>query len=288
MPLFFLMSAMTYRFSIKRKDFIKKTYKSFKHLVIPAFVIYGIRQGLFIVKHHNELQLGIYARSCALSLFYCSGVDIINNCQVPAFGMMWFLIVLFIGRTIFDLINMYCSKKIMALVSIMISIIGIIISSKSWLPLSLDIAMAIFPFFWIGLWLKARNEKYIKGKLTYIFFIIWIGLFFIIYVVTNDYLELAARRYPLFPLCYICALMGILFVSCLAKLLLSFEKIRVIEEVGKNSIWIFAIHAMDYLYRPIWDITNSMLLNGFLRIIEDILIYIAIRYMLERKNCKNY
>ena len=82
--------------------------------------------------------------------------------------------------------------------------------------------------------------------------------------------------------------MGILFVSCLAKLLLSFEKIRVIEEVGKNSIWIFAIHAMDYLYRPIWDITNSMLLNGFLRIIEDILIYIAIRYMLERKNCKNY
>lgn len=38
-------------------------------------------------------------------------------------------------------------------------------------------------------------------------FVIWIVIFFVIFYMKDDYLQLAPRKYPMYPLCYIGAIL---------------------------------------------------------------------------------
>lgn len=62
MPLFFILSSLTFRPSVDGNDFLKKTEKAFKHLIIPALILYVIRillEVLAIIKKGNSDELTI-------------------------------------------------------------------------------------------------------------------------------------------------------------------------------------------------------------------------------------
>ena len=66
------------------------------------------------------------------------------------------------------------------------------------------------------------------------------------------YLELAWRRYPLYPLCLFTAAAGSLFLCGVSIRILKLGKmVRPVLFLGKNSMYLLCVHCMDYLWHPL-------------------------------------
>ena len=89
-------------------------------------------------------------------LIYASGVDVnVGQSVVPAMGMMWFLVVLFMGRTLCMTHYTIIAKKTVIVTSFVCAGIGIAFGKIQWLPFSFDIVLAILPFFLFSDYFKA-------------------------------------------------------------------------------------------------------------------------------------
>lgn len=85
---------------------------------------------------------------------------------------------------------------------------------------------------------------------------VWGGLLYITfpepYRVT--YLELASRNYPIYPLCFIIAILGTLMFCKFGCLI---DRIPVVNTVlrfiGKNSLYLYMIHCLDKMWDEFWD-----------------------------------
>ena len=53
MPLFFILSAATFRLSADNNQFITKTERAFKHLIIPALCLFALRTAIESCQMHN-------------------------------------------------------------------------------------------------------------------------------------------------------------------------------------------------------------------------------------------
>lgn len=141
MPLFFILSCLTFKFSEDIRSFGLKTFRSFKHLIIPALFVYffSIFTELFHSQNFNlkyQIDRLIYASGCQYEIH-------------PFLGMTWFLFTLFLGRTIFDFLQMHFRPKSLFCIVITCTILGLY-GSKIWYVLSLDVALAMLPFFYCG------------------------------------------------------------------------------------------------------------------------------------------
>lgn len=152
MPLFFILSAYTFKLSTSNDEFVHKTENAFKHLIIPAMAIFLLRSIL-------EFQNGDIRQFVIIkfnSFMFASGVDVnLLGAIIPAAGMIWFLIVLFFARSMFDYIHLKQGESLY-IIAIICSVLGICVSKVQWLPLSLDIALTILPFFCFGYWIKKK------------------------------------------------------------------------------------------------------------------------------------
>lgn len=284
MPLFFIVSGVTYKLSIDNKQFLHKMRKAFVHLVIPALGIYALRTLINIVNNFQTIEWKDYLREKVIVLFYASGVETsLNNMTIPAFGMMWFLVVLFCGRTLYDWLHLKLSKVQFIVVICTLTVVGVALGNLHWLPLSLDIMFAIMIFFLIGNVIKEIDfdKKNIWG--CWASFAVWAILISISYFVGNDYLELAGRRYPFFPLCYVIAVAGTAFVAYFSQSLLKLSALsRPLIYLGKNSIFLYCVHAMDYVYEFVWDRTESSIINGMIRVFMDVVVCLLVIKAVER------
>ncbi|MFR5116741.1 MAG: hypothetical protein ACLTDV_06725 [Eubacterium sp.] len=81
-----------------------------------------------------------------------------SGISVAAFGIAWFFFALFIGRAIFDYIHLSMKEDSQILVvSMIVGAIGMIWGMLMQLPFSLDIALAIMPFFYWGYRMKRMD-----------------------------------------------------------------------------------------------------------------------------------
>lgn len=153
MPLFFILSAITFHFSNSIEEFINSTKKALKHLLIPALFIYLFRTLIIIVQNPILLTDLAFWKSKVLTLLFASGVDLtIGNTKINAIGIPWFLFALFLGRTIFDFVQLNCKgrKALLLILSSIMASIGVALGSKWVNILSFDIALAIIPFIYFG------------------------------------------------------------------------------------------------------------------------------------------
>lgn len=88
--------------------------------------------------------------------------------SIPAFGMLWFFLVLFCGRTLCDYLHLRLSSAKFIAATLICTITGIALGHIQWLPLSLDISLAVMPFFGFGNYLKNVDMGYKR---------IWLYLF---------------------------------------------------------------------------------------------------------------
>lgn len=293
MPLFFILSCVTYKFSTNFQEFKAKAQKAFHHLIIPAFIIFII---MFLYNFVIELShFGVSTHMPAfftkelLTIFFCSGSSRIPGSfpvAVPSLGIPWFLVVLFLSRTLFDYLHLTLSHIRLMLISFLISIFGVTIGHFFWLPLSLDIVFAIMPFFCFAIYFKEFNLKTSSFQKFLLYFCIWILLFIVIFSVSHNYLQLAPRQYPLFPLCYIDALFGTLMVCEFSSIFCEFNLAKPLLFLGKNSLYMLMIHSLDHiLFIKLWAITSHQSLNCIMRIFVDTILFCL--FMFGSKKIKN-
>ena len=135
--------------------------------------------------------------------------------DIAGLGKSWFLFALFGCRVIFDYINLCLNdKRKLMLFSMLFGLIGVLFGQIQWRPFSLDISLAVIPLFWFGYCLKKQVIEKNRIRNMLFWFVIWLITLKITFPNHNNwtFLELAARRYPLFPICYVTGIAGTMMV----------------------------------------------------------------------------
>lgn len=128
MPLFFIVSAITYRSSEDTNEFREKTKKAAKHLLVPILLTVLILILWDLVKDITLLTNYDYWQGQIFSLIYGSGVNAnFYGMDIAGLGKSWFLFALFGCRVIFDYINLCLNdKRKLMLFSMLFGLIGVL------------------------------------------------------------------------------------------------------------------------------------------------------------------
>lgn len=294
MPLFFMTSGMTYSFAVDRSDFYFKTRKATKKLLMPAIILICVRYALHCIK---QILIGggqiISIWDLPLSLLFSSGVDVrLNGWSIPRVYEVWFLVVLFFVREVCDLLHgLIRNIRWRMLTVCTLTILGVWMGQVCWLPFSFDIVLACTVFFYFGRWLKEKNLYRRTNLVTMcVMGIASFGGMLIEYTIAHNYLELATREYPLFPLCYLIAFIIVVGLLPVCKVIRRWGYIsKMLTYVGRNSYILFCVHCLDFLWRFLWDIGDSginMYISVVIRVGLDMLLFymfIKIRHRLMLK-----
>lgn len=281
MPLFFVMSCLTYRMSTDMGQLWRKTKKAFVHLVIPALLLFvlTILGEAIIDRTFMDLE---FWKAKAWSLLFASGSQFyIGDLHIQRMGIPWFLIVLFTGRTLFDLLHLKLGKAFIP-VCVVLSMVGVVIGQtlQLWLPLSLDVMLASLIFLLFGLWLRKWNFEVCPWICLITVTALWAVTLLFTEWMDMKYLEMSMRRYPLYPLCLITALAGTMMVSQFSSLLVRYlgwlKKPLVF--LGEHSLDMLCVHTMDFLWEPVYMVSSKMLVCAFIRLTVDLVAFIAFVY----------
>ncbi len=278
MPLFFILSAFTYKWADDYKSLIVKVKKSCIHLLVPYLLIVSfqiIHESLVVPQSDRDLY---YFRGIIYSLVFSSGTKTLSSgIVVDAIGAAWFLIALLIARTIYNIILIQMGEQRTSLICVIFSLLGI---SVGTLPLSLDIALAVLPFIYLG-HRMAKTEYWNENKdIRYflISFVLWGATLYLTFpeALVKSYLELADRRYPLFPVCFICAFAGAVFVFEVSRLLEKIKLVSFFEFIGRNSLYLYMVHCIDHkmFLANAWMIEQYTACRCIYRIIYDLILFL--------------
>ena len=131
MPLFFIFSGITSKFSSTNEEFATKTKRSFKRLMGPFFLIYIIQTVIYLLRHlSNIFQDGSfltnYLEQRILSGIFSSGVSIsVLNATVLYVGVIWFFPAIFLGKSLFDYLHLKLTNRQLSLYCRLFSILGV-------------------------------------------------------------------------------------------------------------------------------------------------------------------
>lgn len=296
MPLFFMLSLMTYRCAGTTSEYLEKLKHAAKHLLIPALIVFAAFSAAGCIWTPANTFSFSYWKGRLFTLLFSSGVKLtFAGLEVTELGIPWFLVVLFLSRALFDYLHLLLKdERKLALWCTVLSCAGVLFGRLQWLPFSADIALAVLPFLWIGHSMKP--EKLGRQPLKQLLF--W-GLVFMftLYLTTpaggdRTYLELAQRRYPLFPICFLCAYAGSICVCEFSILCCKAKKLFTpLIFVGRNAMWLLLVHMLDEFWKRLWLVEGRQFHTAARRVAVDIAIFLTvmgIRALLKRagKRCK--
>lgn len=287
MPLFFICSGFTMRFSQNGEQFVRKMRRTFLYLVTNALLIHIVRAIVTIINDPSKLSppgsLQEYLSERAIVFIAGNGAAMqMGSVVIEPLGMPWFLLVLFFGRTIFDFLHLKCKKPVVFyLLTAALSIAGVCIGYLQWLPFSLDIALAIQPLFLSGFVLRKIEFKKRTLGICTASLAAWFVLLMIILKISGNYLDLSSRNYPVYPLCFLCGISGSLFVMCMSMLLSEHinKLIYPLKVLGKHSLIMLWIHCMDgYIpfIQRLFNMSANNYINAILRILIDCAVFALI------------
>lgn len=193
MPLFFLLSGYTYRFSDTYAEFKVQAKKVFKRLIFPVFYVSLIILVFQIILYsHGEFSVIVkYIFESIKALYYSSGIPFKGH---PSLGALWFLISLFWAKIIIDIVHINFKGKNEDYIYIALGLLGIALGIKGrWLAQNLDGTLVSILYIYIGILWKKYNEWIDKREL--IMFII-ATLIWTYFLSVHMYLEMAVRSYP--------------------------------------------------------------------------------------------
>lgn len=95
--------------------------------------------------------------------------------SVPAIGMVWFLIVLFLGRSLFDYLHLKLGHKQFVIAILICTSLGVAFGKFQWLPFSFDCALAVMPFFYFDSYSKPTDyqEKQVLFWKRFFYYLGW-------------------------------------------------------------------------------------------------------------------
>lgn len=286
MPLFFILSGATYRCSKTTEEYKKKLLSSAKHLLVPAISLFFCICLVFQYRYFHSLGDFTFWRAKLFTLLFASGVSVsYNGFNVDGIGIPWFFFALFSARAMFDFIHFkYNDDSKIFLSCCILGMIGVLFGRIQWMPFSLDIALAVLPFLFFGYQMK--NWNFTKYSFRRLF--AWGGTWFLTFIVTFTsvsnwtYMELAIRRYTLFPICYITAIAGTMVLCEGSIMLCQWKRIAVpFVFIGKHSIYLLCIHIVDDWWHKWWFVPDNQFHTAIQRMLIDVIIFFL--FMLAKK-----
>lgn len=297
MPLFFILSGMTGRFSANGTQLWTKCKKAFVHLVIPALILFVLTAvGTVLVAGETPFTAD-FLKAKGLALLFASGSGFpIGSIRVERMGIPWFLIVLFMGRVLLDLLHLKLGRWC-GLACIGLSVAGVVIGQFVWLPLSFDVVLVSLGFLWIGYWIRQYDFKKQSLLRFLIVTALWAGALVLLKLgaaegAVRNYLEMSARVYPLYPLCIFTAVLGTMMVAYLSTMLVRLPAWMrsVMSFIGEHSLMMLCIHTLDFLWEDIYNgIGSKPLIRGVARILIDFVIFVFVLYLkmlIGKRRCK--
>ena len=220
----------------------------------------------------------------AFSLLFASCSEFyLGSLRIPRMGIPWFLIVLFTARSLFDLLHLKLGKAFVP-ACIGLSVAGVVVGKYIWLPFSFDITMVVLVFLLMGYGMRNfdPSEKSIPGFL--IAAAVWLLTLLIPSMMDIKYLEISARRYPLYPLCLVTALAGTLMISYISSLGVRYlGRLKAVPMfIGKHSLILMCVHTVIFMWE--WDgvfghISSKMLVRTGVMIGAELAIFCAIVFI---------
>lgn len=245
MPLFFICSGMTYRFSEGAGELWEKTKRAFCHLVLPVLALYfitvlfsGLVDGAFAGA--DSVRPFLARRFLTLLMFSGNDVDFLGV-RVEAIGVIWFVMALYLSRFLLDfsqlcLRNLLSNRnqgtllmdadlrKWLGAVSCFLTVAGVVVGRICALPLSIDLAMAGIGFLYMGYCFRRLPLEKEPLKYGLPSGGIWLVTFILRVILGFPMFDMAMRRFPLFPLCYLTAGAGTVALFCLCVAMPHFGK----------------------------------------------------------------
>ena len=290
MSLFFIASGITYRTSENNKMFKQKMKKSFRHLILPTIIIYLLQIIIEVILTFNQISFLDYFLTKTYVAVFASGYDLkFGSKTIVGIGAVWFFVVLFISKTLYDYLHLKLKQNVFIIVVLLLSVCGVVIGNLQALPLSFDIALVVLPLYLVGKYIQ-QNTLLIKNTVILpISLLIWGLTFFLEYTVKGYSMEFTIRAYPIYPLCFLTAIAGSIFIVSASISLLKIKSfLRPLIFIGKNSMYLFWVHIMDYLLKSVWDIEENLFLRVTVRIIIDMFFFIilikVISFLKEKKH----
>ena len=286
MPLFFMCSGITYKESTTFNEWKDNSVKSLKRLYCPAIVLFLIKT-VYSFYRENKAYNVKEVLSIIKSLIWASGGNIsVGGVDYISIGMMWFLVAFCIGRILFDIIIMKYEALSVWIIS-MFGMIGVIAGNVYPMPMCLDVSLAIMPLFYVGYMMKKTgfaNRILIQPLALKLFNLMKFSILWIIVIVLTRhnwmdwiYLNISARRYPFFPLCYVGAVFGTITMFYISSLFIYVKHINsLISFFGKNTVIILYVHYLDNVFEALWNVKNHQFLTGGLRTVLDFMIAFVI------------
>ena len=290
MPLFFILSCVTFKLSESREEFLKKTEKAFTHLIVTAAVVFLINSLISGIIYFSKMpsvnmnSINAYLANMIRVFVGASGVPIwVGEAKIPGIGIPWFFFALFGGRTLFDYLHLKLSKKAFYISIVVCTVIGVWLGKIQWLPFSFDIALAIQPFFLFGKWLKSYDLEKKALKVSLISFVVWAALYNLVWLWKHEYLELAPRKYAayLYPVCIICAIAGTMLVSGFSQIISKLRITAPIKYLGRNSLYLLCIHYLDEQYKSLYKVTSNDYINMLIRIGIDLIVFVLLMLVIK-------
>jgi len=241
-PLFFVISGFV---SGDKSDIAIGQYlkKQFNRLIVPylsiAIVLYIF--WFFVGRHYGEsADKAYHPIKNLVGILYAQGGPDYMNWGIP----MWFLPALFMVGLI-DFLVSKISFRFRFIPAIVVPIAGYALfkTTSTHLPWSLDVAMAVYGFYFVGTLIRRFN---LTEKMNNAILLMAISLlFFIVHVSMAGYNGRVLYYYSdygnQFYLMYLNGLAGFIWTFCLFKLI---PLIKPMAWVGRNTLPLLGFHLL--------------------------------------------
>lgn len=246
MPLFFFISGIFVKESIRQQTFIDYLKNRVQRLLIPYlfFSIFSYFLWFFVI---GKIKRDVLPANPLLH-FFSNIIYGIGGGEWLDFNItLWFFPCLFVTELLFFFLIRLPSRKTLGLALFSLSIIGyflfkVVGSDNFRLPFGADIALTAVVFYGLGYLVKPYilNESF---KVWYQWPILLLGT--LAYIVFSNLNEESAfiignfgKNYFYF---YLAALSGILFWAQISRLT---KPNKLFTEIGKNTLVIFPLHLL--------------------------------------------
>ena len=178
---------------------------------------------------------------------YAMGISFskISFAWSPSVGPVYFILLLFVVRIIYLLIERYITKETSRWIVVTgISLAGVFLGKTGyWLPWSFDVACYCLIFYKLGYMFHKKNLLQLIKENHVLYFIMSTIWAYMIYI---GGMEIAVRRYGKYGLTIIGAVMGVLLVIKLADYIARKLPLlsRLLQKTGQATIIVLIIHTL--------------------------------------------
>lgn len=266
MPIFFILSGYTSRQRTSVIAVKNTSKKLIKKVLVPAFITVTLVnfQWFFLGKiTFKEIFYYIFG-----GLFWGSASG--GPHGHPTIGFMWFLVVFFWAKLLYELVSLYVDDKGQIIFWGIMSLVFIEVKQLQFLPQSFDLVPVAILFMIMGHIIR-KDQLIMKCNDIYLLFWIFIWLILLQF---GNWIDMGERFYYGGIICVVTACIASFCIMMLSDSLSKLNSMNVLIFLGQNTLLLLCIHYADMYDLLIKHINHlPAISNAAFRLVEDLLIF---------------